>query len=55
MQYQRFAFGFLRKLFVILLVCVPAFAFAQEEEKAVCVAEKALYSNGVTPSACHRA
>ena len=33
MQYQRFAFGFLRKLFVILLVCVPAFAFAQEEEK----------------------
>lgn len=33
MQYQRVAFGFLRKLFVILLVCVPAFAFAQEEEK----------------------
>ena len=33
MQYQRFACGFLRKLFVILLVCIPAFAFAQEEEK----------------------
>ena len=32
MQYQRFAFGFLRKLFVILLVCIPAFAFAQQEE-----------------------
>ncbi len=33
MQYQRFACGFLRKLFVILLVCIPAIAFAQEEEK----------------------
>lgn len=33
MQYQRVACGFLRKLFVILLVCIPAFAFAQEEEK----------------------
>ena len=33
MQYQRFACGFLRKLFVILLVCIPAVAFAQEEEK----------------------
>ncbi len=33
MQYQRVASGFLRKLFVILLVCVPAFAFAQEDEK----------------------
>ncbi len=32
MQYQRVAFGFLRKLFVILLVCIPAFAFAQQEE-----------------------
>ncbi len=33
MHYQRFACGFLRRLFVILLVCVPAIAFAQEEEK----------------------
>lgn len=32
MQYQRIAGGFLRKLTVILLVCIPAFAFAQEEE-----------------------
>ena len=32
MQYQRVAIGFLRKLFVILLVCIPAFAFAQQEE-----------------------
>lgn len=33
MQYQRVAFGFFRKLFVILLVCIPAIASAQEEEK----------------------
>lgn len=33
MQYQRIACGFLRKLFVILLVCIPAFAFAQENGK----------------------
>ena len=33
MQYQRFNIGFLRKLFVVLLVCIPAIAFAQEEEK----------------------
>lgn len=34
MQYQRFACGFWRKLFVILLVCVPALAFAQEEKES---------------------
>ena len=33
MQYQRFNRGFLWKLFVILLVCIPAIASAQEEEK----------------------
>lgn len=33
MQYQRFNRGFLGKLFVILLVCIPAIASAQEEEK----------------------
>lgn len=34
MQYQRFACGFLRRLFVILLVCIPAVVFAQEEKES---------------------